>query len=48
MSDPRPVSLVPDPSAAQHFLTGLDETAEQWTFQTFDDDRNRKDPVFGV
>ena len=44
MSDRCPAGLVPDPSAAQHFLTRLDETAEQWTFQTFDDNRNRKDP----
>ena len=44
MSDRCPAGLVPDPSAAQHFLTRLDETAEKWTFQTFDDARIRKDP----
>ena len=36
--------LAPDISAAEHFLTQLDEAAEYWTFQTFDDDGRRKDP----
>ena len=44
MSDRSPAGLVPDPSTARHFLTRLDEGAEEWTFQTFDDDRSRKDP----
>ena len=30
-------------SVAEHFLTQLDEAAERWTFQTFDDDGQRKD-----
>ena len=33
----------PDLEAAQRFLTLLDETAEVWTFQTFDDLKERKD-----
>ncbi len=28
---------------AQRFLTALDPTADHWTFQTFDDDKRRKD-----
>ncbi len=43
MSDRSLPDLAPDASAAEHFLTRLDETAEQWTFQTFDDDGERKD-----
>jgi hypothetical protein len=33
----------PDTQQAGHFLTLLDEGAEDFTFQTFDDDKNRKD-----
>lgn len=33
----------PDFDQAARFLTRLDETAERWTFQTFDDNKARKD-----
>ena len=45
MSDRSTVDLAPNPSTVQHFLTRLDEDAERWTFQTFDDDRDRQDPT---
>lgn len=40
---PEAARLSPDFDAAQAFLTLLDETAEAFTFQTFDDDKRRKD-----
>ena len=43
MADRGAADLAPSPSTAQYFLARLDEVAEQWTFQTFDDDRDRKD-----
>jgi len=36
--------LEPDFGTAAHFLCQLDEYAERWTFQTFDDNSERKDP----
>lgn len=33
----------PDLSQSHRFLTLLDEPAESWTFQTFDDNKDRKD-----
>jgi putative DNA primase/helicase len=35
--------MKPDLNAAQSFLVALDPTATGWTFQTFDDDGERKD-----
>jgi len=39
----QPQRRVPDRAAAERFLLLLDESAEQWTFQTFDDNKARKD-----
>ena len=36
---------VPDLDHAARFLTLLDEEREVWTFQTFDDNADRKDPA---
>ena len=36
-------SLTPDREQADRFLTLLDEEADRFTFQTFDDNKNRKD-----
>ena len=35
--------VIPDPTVAQEFLCILDSTAAEFTFQSFDDDKNRKD-----
>jgi hypothetical protein len=40
---PQASTLEPDFSQAERFLAILDETAERFTFQTFDDDKQRKD-----
>ena len=39
---PQPLELTHDLSQAERFLSLLDETAEFFTFQTFDDDKRRK------
>lgn len=39
---------VPDFEEAERFLTALDETAEAFTFQSFDDDKSRKDARMAV
>ena len=43
MAEPSELKLSPDAGLAGHFLTLLDESIERWTFQTFDDDRERMD-----
>ena len=40
---PRPASLAPDRSEAERFLALLDPGASKFTFQTFDDDKERKE-----
>jgi hypothetical protein len=37
-----PMNVVPDREEAARFLAALDPDAVAWTFQTFDDDANRK------
>lgn len=39
---------LPDFEEAERFLTALDETAEAFTFQSFDDDKTRKDKRMAV
>jgi hypothetical protein len=45
---PQSAALQPDFAAAEAFLTALDEGAEQFTFQTFDDSKQRKDRALAV
>ena len=42
-TDNRPSPPAPDFAEAERFLKALDPTATRFTFQTFDDDRDRKD-----
>lgn len=44
----QPLPLTQDLDQAARFLTLLDETAEEFTFQTFDDDKARKNPRMAV
>jgi hypothetical protein len=43
LTSSRPDTRLLDRGEAERFLTALDPTAEKWTFQSFDDNQDRKD-----